>query len=67
MKVIKALLWEDKGNHSLEYFNLTTKDNAFVLEGTIVLLLEGLPTRINYNNIECDKNWKTRDVAIRQE
>ncbi|MGI0049190.1 MAG: putative glycolipid-binding domain-containing protein [Nitrososphaera sp.] len=66
MKVIQALLWENKDSSSLEYFNLIAKENAFVLEGTIVMLLDGSPTRITYK-IECDKNWKTRDVAIRQE
>ena len=36
------------------------------LEGTVVLLLEELPTQISYR-IECDKHWKTKDIAIRQE
>jgi len=35
-------------------------------EGTVVLLLEELPTQISYR-IECDKHWKTKDIAIRQE
>lgn len=59
-------MWENKDSHSLEYFNLITKENAFVLEGAIVLLLDGSPARITYK-IECNKNWKTRNVAIRQE
>jgi hypothetical protein len=59
-------LWENKDSHGLEYFNLSAKGRAFVLEGAAVLLLEGLPTRITYK-IECDNNWKTKDVAIRQE
>jgi uncharacterized protein len=66
LKVIKALLLENKDSHSLEYFNLIAKENMFVLEGTIVVLLDGSPTRIIYK-IESDKNWKTRGVAIRQE
>jgi hypothetical protein len=66
LKIIKALLWKNKENHSLEYFNLISKGSAFVLEGTVILLLKGLPTRITYK-IECDKHWKTKDVAIRQE
>jgi hypothetical protein len=66
LKVIKTILWENNDSHSLEYFNLTAKDRAFVLEGTAVLSLEGLPTRITYK-IECDDNWETKDVAIRQE
>lgn len=63
---MKAILWENKDNHSLEYFNLTSSNNAFFLGGTILLLLEELPTRVTYK-IECDKHWKTRAVAISQE
>jgi uncharacterized protein len=63
---MKAILWENKDSHSMEYFNLTRSNDAFVLEGTVLLLLEGLPTRVAYK-IECDKRWKTRVVSIRQE
>nr|AFK24808.1 protein of unknown function DUF1089 [uncultured archaeon] len=63
---MKAILWENNDNRSLEYFTLTSNDNAFVLEGTVLLLLEGLPARVAYK-IECDRHWKTRAVTIRQE
>lgn len=63
---MKAILLENKNNHSLEYFNLTADDNVFVLDGTVVLLFEGLPTRVTYR-VECDKHWRTRAVDVYQE
>jgi hypothetical protein len=59
---MKAILWKSTDNSSLEYFSLA----AFALEGTIILLLKGLPARITYR-IECDRCWKTRNVSIHQE
>jgi len=60
------ILWKKSSDHSVEYFNLTIYESASVLEGTVVLLLDHLPTRITYK-VECDKYWKTRVAIIHQE
>lgn len=63
---MRPILWKSDSDSSIEYFKLATHDDAFVLEGTIIMLLDGLPACIAYK-VECDKDWKTRGVAIRQE
>ncbi len=60
------ILWEYPSLHSVEYFKIADADSRFVLEGTVLLLLEDQPTRITYR-VECDSTWNTRHVAIQQE
>lgn len=59
------ILWESTDSQSVEYFHLVA-DNAYVFEGTVVMRLDMLLTRITYT-IECDKAWNTRAVVIHQE
>lgn len=61
---MKSILWE--GRHSIEYFCLATQDNMHILEGTVVLLLDDLPTKVLYK-IECDLKWNTRAVVVQQD
>jgi hypothetical protein len=60
-----ALLWINAEKTSLEYFTLLCKSHSFVLEGTIILLLEGLPTKVTYK-VVCDPSWRTRYANVRQ-
>lgn len=50
----------------MEYATLYSSGDRFVVEGTIILLLEGVPTKIFYL-LECDSLWRTRQVTITQE
>jgi hypothetical protein len=61
-----ALLWKNKENTCLEYFTLLCRSHFFVLEGTIVLLLEKLPSKITYK-IVCNSDWRTRYVHVLQQ
>jgi hypothetical protein len=63
---MQPILWEFPDLHSVEYFILTAQDGRYVLEGTVILLLSGLPTKIVYR-VECDDLWKTRVVDIHQD
>lgn len=59
-----TVLW--KGEDSLQYFDLGVHQKSFVLTGNVVLLLEGQPAHVQYR-IECDQDWKTRQVEVTQE
>jgi hypothetical protein len=61
-----SFLWEYPTDHSLEYFQFRVEAHEIVLQGTVILLLEGLPARISYR-IVCDPNWHTRAAAIFQD
>ncbi len=61
-----ALLWRNRENTCLEYFTLHCRSHFFVLEGTIILLLEQLPTKITYK-ILCSRDWRTKYVHILQQ
>lgn len=63
---MRSILWKSDDGLSSEYFTLATHGDAFALDGTVILLLEGLPTRINYR-VECDKDWRTRLVVVHQD
>ncbi len=64
----KTVIWEneDSSDYSIEYFNLISKMNEYILGGTVILLLEQVPTLIRYEII-CDRNWKTRSVRLSQQ
>lgn len=66
MEQIKTVLWKKVDNSSLEHFKLYSGDGGFVLEGSINLVLEHLPTKVTYR-VECDKQWRTRHVALSQD
>jgi uncharacterized protein len=65
-KQTRAILWINRENTSFEYFTLKQNRRSFVLTGTIVLLLEELPTKVTYT-VNCDRDWKTKSVSITQE
>ncbi len=62
----KALLWEYRENKSIEYLIVNTQTDSFILEGTVIMLLEQLPTKIMYR-LQCNKQWQTKHIDIRQE
>lgn len=62
----KALLWEKRENRSIEYLTLQDRTKAFVIQGTVIMLLEEQPTQIMYR-LECNKKWQTKQVSIVQE
>lgn len=66
MKQIKAALWRNSDDTSIEYSTLYVSDGCFVLEGTVLLVLEHLPAKITYR-VECDSQWRTRHAEVLQE
>lgn len=63
---MQHILWQSNDHQSLEYFKLDIQESKAILEGTVVILLEALPAKINYR-IECNEAWQTRAVTIYQE
>lgn len=51
---------------SLEYLHMTEAANEYNLSGTIVRLLNNIPTRITYQ-VVTDSYWRTKVVMIHQE
>jgi hypothetical protein len=62
---VKTVLWRKADDTSIEYSTLYSGDSGFVLEGTILLVLEQLPTKVTYR-VECDGRWRTRQVEVLQ-
>jgi uncharacterized protein len=63
--IAKTILWTSSTLHSAEYFTLKGWSEGYLLDGTINTLLDGQPTQIVYS-IDCDQDWITRRVALRQ-
>lgn len=63
---VRSVLWKNADNTSIEYSALHSVSNGFVLEGNIVLILEGLPAKVTYR-VDCDSCWRTRHVMVLQE
>jgi hypothetical protein len=61
-----SFLWEHPTDHSLEYFQFIVEAHEIVLQGTVLLMLEGLPAKISYK-IVCDPTWRTRAAVIHQD
>lgn len=59
------VLWRNAEDTSLEYFTLQSIDDGFILEGTIIALLEQLPTKVIYS-VMCDGCWRTKQVDVNQ-
>jgi hypothetical protein len=64
----KTIIWQNKdgSNCSIEYFNLLSEQDAHILRGTVILVLEQVPILVSYEII-CDRYWKTRSVRISQQ
>jgi hypothetical protein len=63
---VKTVLWKKADDTSLEYSTLYSGDGCFVLEGSILLVFEQIPTRVTYR-VDCDGRWQTRHVEVLQE
>lgn len=67
MKVSRStVLWKNASGTSLEYSTLCCHEHGFAFDGTIIMLLEDLPTKVTYS-IKGDCNWHTKQAAILQE
>ena len=58
----KALLWEKRENRSIEYLTLQDRTKAFVIQGTVIMLLEEQPTQIMYR-LELIKSGRPNKLA----
>jgi hypothetical protein len=63
-----TIMWQNKDqtDYSIEYFNLTSECGINTMKGTVILLLDRVPTLVNYE-IVSDKYWKTRSIKISQQ
>ena len=63
-----TIMWQnkDEADYSIEYFNLTSENGINTMKGTVILLLDQVPTLVYYE-IVSDKYWKTRSVKISQQ
>jgi hypothetical protein len=66
MEHVRTVLWKKADNTSFEYSVLHPVSEGFVLEGTVVLILEDLPAKVTYR-VDCDSHWRTRHVEVLQE
>lgn len=60
-----TFLWQYLETHSLEYFHVQSESTAHHLRGNIVLLLEGIPTHVEYL-VDCDSQWRTYQAYVVQ-
>lgn len=66
VRMLKSLIWANRERTSLEHFRLSSSDGTYILEGTVIMLLEQMPTKISYK-IECDTGWGTTSLHLLQE
>jgi uncharacterized protein len=66
VSVERTVLWRGESDSS-EHFRLSaTAGGGHVLEGDVVLVLDGAPARVSYT-VTVDEAWCTREVAVRME
>jgi hypothetical protein len=58
-----SILWTRRDAISLEYFQLHEGPNEIRLSGTILVVHERQPLRVEYV-VNCDRDWSTRSVRI---
>ena len=63
-----TIMWKnrDQVDYSIEYLSLTSEYGINTMKGTVILLLDQVPTLVNYE-IVSDKYWKTRSIKISQQ
>jgi hypothetical protein len=63
-----TIIWQnkDQADYSVEYFRLTSEYGINTMKGTVILLLDQVPSLVNYE-IVSDKYWKTRSIKISQQ
>ena len=61
----RTVLWQNERDQSLEYGLLAPTEAGFLLAGTVLLAVDGAPTRIDYR-VTVDGLWQTAgaDVAL---
>ena len=60
---LRSILWSRRDHVSLEYFQLHHGLNEIRLSGTVLMVQDGKPLRIEYV-VQCDRSWATRAVRI---
>jgi hypothetical protein len=66
MEHVRTVLWRKTDDISIEYSVLQCDGDGFVLEGTVILILDSLPVKVTYR-VDCDSHWRTRHVKLQQE
>ncbi len=65
-----TIIWQkkDQADYSIEYFRCrgTSEYGINTMKGTVILLLDQVPTLVNYE-IVSDKDWKARSIKISQQ
>ena len=63
-----TIIWQnkDQADYSVEYFSLTSEYGINTMKGTVIFLLDQVPSLVNYE-IVSDKYWKTRSIKISQQ
>lgn len=59
----RTVLWNRVDQQGAEYFGLWSHEDGWELRGTVVIVLDGDPTRVRYGLI-CDAQWRTRAVHV---
>lgn len=59
----RALVWRRLDEPGAEYFALSSGDEGWGLEGTVVVALDGRPLGVRYH-VQCDTDWRTRSVTV---
>jgi len=61
--ILRSVFWRRVDRPGAECFSLSATDSGWRLGGTVLLLIEERPHRIEYT-IECGRDWKTRSVEV---
>jgi hypothetical protein len=61
---VRTILWRNPLDQSAELCRLTEAPGEVVLEGVVVLPVEGVPARVDYR-VEADAEWVTSRARVR--
>jgi uncharacterized protein len=62
----RTVVWQPLQWTGLEYCTLSEAANANALSGTVLLIEDGFPWRINYS-VECTRDWLTSRALVHAE
>lgn len=60
---LSTVLWRFRDDPHSDYCTLHQSDDGFQLEGVVLLVEDGQPTRIDYH-VMCDPQWRTTATKI---
>ncbi|MDQ4080364.1 MAG: putative glycolipid-binding domain-containing protein, partial [Gemmatimonadota bacterium] len=61
--LFRSVIWRRLDLFSLEYFEFRQRADAIGLSGTIVMVDDAVPLRVEYQ-IRCDRSWVTQSVHV---